>query len=391
MYNRIFKPPANSFFLFGPRGTGKSSFIRTHFPTDPYIDLLDPSVFTELLASPSRLLDRVSLRHFRKSEQFIIVDEVQKVPELLDEVHRLIESERIRFILTGSSTRKLRRSGANLLAGRAVTRYLHPLTSVELGGDFDLLSALRQGFLPGALAASDPSDFLKSYVATYLREEILAEGILRNLSAFARFLEAASFSQTQLLNVAEVAQESHVSRKVAEDYFQILEDLLLAVRLEPFTRRAKRKISSHKKFMFFDVGVFRAIRPRGVLDVETEIDGAALETLVWQELAALNDYFAAEYQISFWRTTSKLEVDFILYGPNGFFAIEVKRSHRIRPGDLDGLKTFLQDYPESQAIALYTGTRAYHDAGVDVVPLESWFGTNGECMKRMFSKFIPNL
>jgi predicted AAA+ superfamily ATPase len=237
-----------------------------------------------------------------------------------------------------------------------------------------------------AVLAPDPEDFLFSYVATYLKEEVLAEGILRNLGAFARFLESASFSQASELNVAKVAEDCAINRKVAADYFQILEDLLLAERLPVFSKRAKRKLSTHPKFFFFDVGVFRHLRPKGPLDTSEEIDGAALETLVWQELKALNDYLDARYQISFWRTQGKLEVDLVLYGPTGFFAIEIKRADRIRPGALDGLQAFLSDYPEARAIAVYTGSRRYHENGIEIVPIESWFGEHGFARTTFFSQ-----
>ena len=195
-----------------------------------------------------------------------MVDEVQRVPDILNEVHRLIESRGLRFVLTGSSARKLRRRGVNLLAGRALTRRMHPLTARELGRDFDLGRALRFGCLPFACTASDPQEYLASYVSTYLREEVQQEGLARNLAAFSRFLEAASFSQGSVLNMAAVARDCSVRAKVVEDYFAILENLLIAVRLPVFTRRAKRRLVAHPKFYFFDAGVFRAIRPRGPLE-----------------------------------------------------------------------------------------------------------------------------
>ena len=385
MYNRLFNIPIkNSFFLFGPRGTGKSFLLRHRLPNELYFDLLDARIYTELLAMPARLEQRIPINSVQEKEHFIIIDEVQKIPSLLNEVHRLIENHQLKFILTGSSARKIRQSGANLLAGRALTRYLYPLTSIELDSQFDLIKSLKYGHLPGAVLADNPEDFLFSYVATYLKEEVLAEGILRNLSAFARFLESASFSQACELNIANVAEDCSINRKTASDYFQILEDLLLAERIPIFSKRAKRKLCTHPKFFFFDVGVFRHLRPKGILDSSEEIDGAALETLVWQEIKALNDYLDARYQIFFWRTHNKLEVDLVLYGPKGFFAIEIKRSDRIRSGDLDSLKAFLSDYPEAKAITVYTGTRSYHESGIDIVPIENWFGKDGFAKKQIF-------
>lgn len=368
MYTRsISPPPGKSFFLFGPRGTGKTSWLRRRFPDAVYLDLLESEVYTALLASPQRLDGMVPPGH----RGWVVVDEVQKVPALLDEIHRLIERRHLRFAITGSSARKLKRANVNLLAGRALTLRMHPLTSEEIGADFDLGRSLRSGRLPAAYVEPHPQAFLKSYVQTYLREEVQQEGLTRNLAAFSRFLEAASFSQGSPLNVSAVARECHVDRKVVEDYFSIVEDLLIAVRLPVFRRRAKRKIVAHPKFYFFDAGVYRAIRPGGPLDTPEEIDGAALETLVLQELRAANDYHELGYDLSYWRTHGGVEVDFVLYGERGMWAIEVKRAARVGDADLAGLAAFRADYPMAHALLLYTGTREYHDRGVHILPAEA--------------------
>lgn len=367
MYPRLLKVPSGkSFFLFGPRGTGKSSWVRQQFPDAPYLDLLAADVYTELLAAPARLESRIGPRH----RGWVVIDEVQKVPALLDEVHRLIESRRWRFALTGSSARKLRRGGVNLLAGRALTRSMHPFTSAELGADFDVQRALRFGMLPPVWVEDDPGAFLKSYVRTYLREEVQQEGLSRNLAAFARFLEAASFSQAMVLNVASVARDCHVERKVVEDYFSILEDLLLAVRLPVFSRKAKRRLIAHRKFFYFDTGVYRAVRPRGPLDAAEEIEGPALETLVFQELRAMNDLLGCNYEIFFWRTRDGTEVDFVLYGERGLKAVEVKRGNRVRTEDLAPLRAFCDDYPMTDAVLVYTGERSFTDGAIRVRPIE---------------------
>jgi len=300
----------------------------------------------------------------------VVLDEIQRLPDLLNEVHRLIEARRLRFVLTGSSARKLRRKGVNLLAGRALTRFMHPLTAMELGRDFDLRRGLRYGGLPFACTEPDPRDYLKSYVTTYLREEVQQEGFARNLAAFARFIEAASFSQGAILNVAAVARESAVHAKVAEDYFSMLEDLLIAVRLPVFAKRAKRRIVAHPKFYFFDAGVFQTIRPRGPLDATEEIAGPALETLVLQQLRALNDYRGLGYSFHYWKTAAGDEVDFVLYGERGLVAIEVKMTQRVRSDDLQGLRRFRDDYPKAKAFLLYTGSHRRHDAGIEIVPAE---------------------
>ncbi len=364
MYPRSLEPPRRSFFLFGPRGVGKTAWVHERFPDALLFDLLDHRTYAELLAAPERLGERIPQSH----RGWVVVDEVQRVPELLNEVHRLIESRRLRFVLTGSSARKLRRRGVNLLAGRAVTRYLHPLTAPELGRDFDLGHALRHGCLPLACTLDGPQDYLESYAATYLREEVQQEGFARNIGAFSRFLEAASFSQGGVLNMASVARECSVSAKVVEDYFGILEDLLLAVRLPVFTRRAKRRLVAHPKFYFFDAGVFQAIRPRGPLDPPESIQGAALETLFLQHLRAANDYGGLGYRIHYWRTAAGDEVDFVLYGERGLRAFEVKMSSTVRAGDLRGLLRFRADFPEAKAHLLHLGDRRRHDRGIDVIP-----------------------
>jgi predicted AAA+ superfamily ATPase len=353
-----------SFFLFGPRGTGKSAWVRATFPKAAYLDLLDPALQVELLAAPERLSQKIDAGHRGR----VVIDEVQKVPPLLDEVHRLIETRRLGFVLTGSSARKLRRSGVNLLAGRARTHFMHPLTARELGRDFDLAHSLRHGQLPAAYVEADPARFLSSYAQTYLREEVLQEGLTRNIGAFARFLEVVSLSQAAPLNVSALARDASVNRKVAESYLSILEDLLLAVRLPAFTRRAKRRVAQHPKFFLFDPGVYRAIRPRGPLDSPEEIDGAALETLVLSELRAHNEYAGLGYAIHYFRTSSGLEVDFVLYGERGMVALEVKRASRLRSQDLSGLRAFLADYPMARGVVVYGGGRAYREGGIDYVP-----------------------
>jgi predicted AAA+ superfamily ATPase len=369
VFPRLLPPPGSqSFFLFGPRGTGKTAWLRKAMPDALYIDLLDGAEHARLLARPESLADRIP----EGFVDWVVIDEVQRVPEILNEVHRLIESRRLRFALTGSSARSLRRRGVNLLAGRALTRVLHPLIAEELGADFDLPRMVRWGGLPFACTTEHPADYLASYTSTYLREEVQQEGLTRNIATFARFLESVSFSQGSVLNMAAVARDCGVQSKTVEGYFGILEDLLLSLRVPVFARRAKRRIIAHPKFYFFDAGVFAAIRPRGPLDEAEEIQGAALETLVLQHLRAVNDYFSLGYTIHYWRTAKGDEVDFVLYGERGCVAIEVKRSSRVREDDLRGLQRFLGDYPGSKALLTYTGSRTEHDGGIDVVPLATF-------------------
>jgi uncharacterized protein len=365
VYSRILKPPSKSFFLFGPRGTGKSTWIASTLPEALVIDLLHGSTLIELLADPSRLETKIP----KGFDGWVVIDEVQKAPALLDEVHRLIEKRKLKFALTGSSARSLKRVGVNLLAGRALTLNMHPLSAAELGADHDLSHSLRFGQLPAAYVEEQPHAFLKAYVATYLKEEVQQEGLTRNLGAFARFLEAASFSCAGLLNVSDVARDASVERKVVEDYFVILEDLLLASRLRPFTKRAKRATVSHPKFYFFDAGVFRTLRPQGPLDANADLDGQALEVLVFQELRAAVDSHHKELALHFWRTRNGDEVDFVLYGADGFFAFEVTRASRLRGADFDGLRAFGEEYPEAKRFLLYGGEREYVEHEVAVLPL----------------------
>jgi uncharacterized protein len=366
VYARLLEPPGRqSWFLFGPRGTGKTAWLGATLPDALAFDLLDARVYSRLLSSPALLGELIPAAH----TGWVVVDEIQRAPALLDEVHRLIEKRKLRFVLTGSSARKLRRGGVNLLAGRALTRFMHPLMAEELGKDFDLRRAVQIGGLPFAWTTEAPEDYLAAYASTYLREEVLQEGLTRNLAAFSRFLEAASFSQAGVLNIAAVARESGIEAKLAESYFSILEDLLLAVRIPPFTKRAKRRVVLHPKFFFFDAGVFRSIRPKGPFDSPEEADGPALETLVLAHLRAWNDYGNLGYSIHYWRTPSGDEVDFVLYGELGLIAVEVKRSQRVRPDDLQGLLRFRQDYPSSRAVLLHGGPRRWHESGIDMVPL----------------------
>jgi len=269
----------------------------------------------------------------------------------------------------------------NLLAGRAVTRHLHPLVLQELGKDFDMLRYLRHGGLPAAWSRPEPADFLKAYVGTYLREEVLQEGITRNLGAFYRFLEAASFSQAQLLNISAVARDCSVERKMVESYFQVLEDLLLGVRIMPFTRRAKRPVVVHPKFYFVDCGIYQTIRPRGPLDVQEEIDGAALETMVFQHVRAWNDYSGNPFSIHFWRSRAGEEVDLVLYGETGLHAIEVKRTGHLRAGDFEGLRAFKDEYPPATLGMVYGGEQVEVVDGVRCQPAEAFLRALPTLMK----------
>ncbi len=369
LQRRFLEPPRQSFFLFGPRGTGKTTWLRQAFPDALVIDLLQPDVARELLARPERLRDIVRGAPDRPT---VVLDEVQRVPEVLNVVHALLESrDRRRFVLTGSSARKLRRGGFDLLAGRAAVRSLHPFMAAELDR-FSLGGALARGLLPLAVASPRPDDVLSAYATLYLDEEVRLEGWARNVGAFARFLETVAFSHGSVLNVANVARECEVERKTVAGYVEVLEDLLLAFRVPVFSRRARRATAVHPKLYLFDAGVFRALRPRGPLDRPEEIDGPALEGLVAQHLRAWIAYRAGRTTLSFWRTRSGVEVDFVVYGSAGFWALEVKNSARVRPEDLRGLDAFGADYPQAELVLLYRGDRRERRGRVWIVPVEDF-------------------
>lgn len=369
LITRFFNLPKSSFFLFGPRGTGKSTWLRQKFPNALWIDLLQPENLRLYSAYPERLRELVLL----PEQKDIVVDEVQKIPALLGVIHSLIEQKKgFRFVLTGSSARKLKREGVNLLAGRAVMRHLHPFMAAELGDKFALDDALRFGLLPVVYASQEPRDTLAAYVGLYLKEEVQAEGLVRNIGDFARFLEVISFSHGAVLNISNVARECFVSRKLIEGYLSVIQDLLLCHLLPVFTKRAKRDMVVHPKFYYFDAGVFRSLRAQGPLDKISEVDGSALEGLVLQHLKAWSDYQGSEYNIYYWRTRFGVEVDFIVYGAKGFWAIEVKNSKNVYPQDIRNLCAFGEDYPEAKLLLLYRGDKTIKIKNVLCLPIENF-------------------
>lgn len=365
---RFFSPPPAHYFLFGPRGTGKTTWLRRRYPAALHVDLLSPDVERQLTARPERLRELVA---GAPGASHVVLDEVQRAPAILPVVHQLIEERRGPiFVLTGSSARKLRAVGTDLLAGRAVVRSLHSFMAAELDRGFELERALRQGLLPLVWDAAEPADTLASYAALYVREEVQAEALVRRIGGFQRFLEAISFSQGAVLNLSSVSRECEVGRSTVQDYLTILEDLLLAFRLPVFARRARRRLSVHPKLYFSDVGVFRSLRPSGFLDRPEEIGGAAVEGLVAQHLRAWIDYSRNGASLSFWRTRSGREVDFVVYGPDVFCALEVKNGASVRREDLGSLLAFRQDYPEADVRLLYRGREALEVAGVRCLPCD---------------------
>lgn len=367
---RLLTAGKEHFFLLGPRGTGKTSWCQNQYPDALRVDLLNPAVLRQYSVEPEYL---IGLVEGNQKARHVVIDEIQKLPALLEVVHLLIERKLgQQFILTGSSARKLRRQGVNLLGGRATQKLMYPYMASELGKRFKLSTALRQGMLPVVWGAEDPTAVLEAYNALYLHEEVQMEGLVRNIGGFARFLQAMSFSHAAILNLANVSRDAQVSRKTVEGYLEVLEDLLLGFRLEIFSKRAKRELASHPKFYFFDAGVFRANRPAGPLDVASELDGAALEGLVAQHLRTWCGYSQGKHRLHYWQTRSRTEVDFVIYGEFGLYAIEVKNSRRVDSSDLTPLKHFAEDYPQATRYLLYRGTDRLKRDGVLCIPCEDF-------------------
>ncbi|MGZ3742438.1 MAG: ATP-binding protein [Pseudobdellovibrionaceae bacterium] len=372
---RYLQVPEDSFFLFGPRGVGKSTWLRQVKDWDLHIDLLQHSQYIEFLKNPSLLRDLVLPL---KKNSWVWIDEVQKVPDLLDEVHSLMETHRIRFALSGSSARKLKRHGANLLAGRAITRRMETLTSFELGKNFDLTEALEFGGLP--LVVVKPAlrkDILKTYVATYLREEIQEEGHVRKIEPFVRFLEVAALLNGQVVNLSNVAKEAAVPRPSVDGYFSILEDTLLGYWLPSFRPKVKVRENTHSKFYWFDPGVARSAA--GLMDetLEKEWLGRSLETLIFHELRSYNLKTNIDRALFYYNTPSRLEIDFIvqlqkanLSRKSKVVLIEVKLSESWD----SRWETAMRDLNESGKVevmgmyGIYMGKRALERNGVKILP-----------------------
>jgi len=338
------------------------------------VNLLLADVRRQLTGNPERLH---SIVEEHPDKRLFIIDEIQRVPELLDSVHDILEKRpEVRFVLTGSSARKLKRAGkdTDMLGGRAVKRTCHPFMAAEMGADFKLADALRLGMIPLVRYpnGNTSEEVLATYLDVYLQEEIVNEGLVRKLDGFSRFLEMASFSHGALLSASEIAREAEVKRSTVDGYFAILDSLMVASRLPVFSKRARRQLVGHDKFYFFDTGVYRTLRPKGPLDRPEEIEGAALEGLVHQHLKAWLDYSLVRGGLYFWRTRGGTEVDFIVYTDNEFWAIEVKNAKKISGGDFSGLKAFREDYPQAKTMLLYRGSESLVHDGTVVMPVDSF-------------------
>lgn len=352
-----------SVFLLGPRQTGKSTLLRQQFPKARFVDLLEANTFRELSARPETL--RQSLT---PADTVVVIDEIQKLPGLLDEVQAMIDRNKaLRFVLTGSSARKLKHGRANLLAGRAWFAGLHPLVSAELGpGSLD--RRLNVGSLPAVFDSAHPGEDLNAYVGVYLQEEIRAEGLLRSVETFSRLLEVAALSNGQILNYTSVASDVGMPPRTVREHFQVLEDTLIGAQLPAYRKAKKRKPVATSKFYFFDVGVANALMKRSAIRPGSELYGAALEHLIFLELRAYLDYRRLGHELTFWRTHAGQEVDFLI---GDTVAIEVKASSRVSPRDLRGLRALSEDLRLKKRIVVSTEPRTRTlDDGVVVMPVE---------------------
>lgn len=359
-------PHGQSAFLWGARKTGKSTWLHTHFPDSVYYDFLKTDVMLELSRHPATLREQLLARDLSKLKGPVILDEVQKVPAILDEVQWLIETQKLNFVLCGSSARKLKRGHANLLGGRAWRFELYPLTTNEIPG-FALLQALNRGLLPAHYMQPHYRRSLRAYVEDYLKEEVFAEGLARNIGAFSRFFDAVGYSHGELVNYSNIARDSGVDSKTVKEYYQILVDTLLGSFVEPFKRRQTRQvISKASKFYLFDVGVAGILTRREITEPRGEAFGKALEHFIQMELRAHRSYTELEYDLQFWRTKSGLEVDFVLGG--GEVAVEVKGSGRLGGRDLHALNEFVDEFKPKHALVVCNEKDERVINGVRIVP-----------------------
>jgi predicted AAA+ superfamily ATPase len=357
MFSRQLSPVASkSYFLFGPRQTGKTWFVKNRLADkDLYIDLLPQRAFLGYAQSPGSFRGEV-LAHLRRHKRFTcVVDEIQKLPALLDEVHELIESTPVTFVLSGSSARKLRRGSSNLLAGRAYTYRLFPLTFEELGDDFLLDKALNYGTLPPIWARpdEDPREFLRSYTETYLREEIQQEGLVRNLAPFSTFLDIAAAADGEVVNYSNIARECGVSVKTVQQYYQILEETFLVLRLPAWNRSTRTRLVSHPRYFFFDAGVTNSLTHQLSGKLDPIARGRRFEQFVIQQIRSTIEYHRLDCDLSFWRTHQGIEVDLLVTrGQKLLAAAEIKSTSAVSQAHLHGLKAFLEHHPRTPAFVL---------------------------------------
>lgn len=371
MYERDLKlppSPKSSFFLWGPRQTGKTSLLERTYPDAPFISLLLNEELTELRSRPRRLRERVR----DQKAKFVVIDEVQKAPELLDEVHYLIEKEKVTFALCSSSARKLKKSHANLLGGRALRYELFGLTASELGENFDLTRILNHGTLPFIYGEDDYAPLLRAYCADYLKGEIFDEGLVRKLAPFSRFLEFAALGDTEILAWESFARDVGVSGPTIRSYFEILSDTLIGQFLPAYTRRPKRKIVRSPKFYFADVGVVNYFAQRGELKPRSELFGKAFENWVHHELGAYLSYSGRNESLSYWKVHQGPEVDFVV----GLMmaGIEAKAVEKVHGDHLKGLRELRKDHPEAKrlhVVSLESHSRLTDD-GISILSVKDF-------------------
>lgn len=351
-----------SHFLFGPRQTGKTFLALHTLQGVRFYDLLDSSIYLALSRNPGRIAEELT-----EQDRVVVIDEIQRIPELLNEVHRLIEEWGIRFLLTGSSARKLRRGGVNLLGGRARTKHLHPLTYNELGERFDLLSAIERGLLPSIYFSDDPRADLEAYAGSYLQQEIVAEGLTRNIPAFSRFLRVAAFCNGTIVNFTNVANDAQVPRTTVYEYFEILKDTLILHELPAWRKSKKRKPLASSKYYFFDVGVVSALQEREFRPRTPEF-GEAFETYIFHELISYRDYMGGD-ALRHWRSASGFEVDFII---GDHTAIEVKAKENVSSTELKALQALAEEKGFKRFLCVSLEPRKRTMSGVTVLPYRNF-------------------
>lgn len=352
----------DTIFLWGARQTGKSTLLKMLFPTVRYIDLLKSDEFARYSRRPALLREELSLL---PKNELIIIDEIQKIPALLDEVHWLISNHHLRFILSGSSARKLRRSGVNLLGGRAIRKHLYPFVSVEIP-EFDIVKACNNGMLPPHYLVENATNRLQAYVGDYLQQEIKAEALTRNLNTFTRFLEVAALSNGEILNYNNISLECGVSAPTVKEYFSILEETLIAYIIPAFTRNVKRRVIQSPKFYYFDVGIANFLLKRTSVNPGSPEFGHAFEHFIMQEIIAYIGYFRPLQNLSYWRTSSGYEVDVII--GNAEVAIEIKSSDEVQSHHTKGLKAFSEEFPNCRLIVVSLDKYARRLNNVEVYP-----------------------
>ena len=359
---------SETFFLWGPRQTGKSTLLKQTYQGACWIDLLKSEEYRRYLTRPETLRDEVNAMG-AASQQQVVIDEIQKVPALLDEVHWLVENRDLKFALCGSSARKVKRGAANLLGGRAIRYELHGLTANELGSEFNLDRMLNQGYLPRIYQAERPNRMLDAYIADYLKEEVAAEGLVRNLPNFSDFLDVAALSDGQIVNFSNIARECGISSHTVRNYFEILEDTLLARWLPAYQQRPKRRVITAPKFYFSDVGVANRLARRGELLAGSENYGKAFENWLFHELSSYLSYHEIDARLCYWRLASGIEVDFVLGDMQ--VVVEAKSSARIHDSHCKGLRAIVADHPGiSRRIVVCRETRPRKlSDGIEVLPV----------------------